>query len=207
MDQTTDTPVTSGMSRRGALKALGTSVGAITLLPFLSPKGAAAFEALQQSQAAPKLLVLSAGQYATLEALTEAIIPTDDHSPGAKAARVADYIDLLLSESDDRARQNWEDGLAALDQVAEGTYNAPFVKLSPTQVAEMLTGISENEREPQTPVEQFFRATKDATIRGYYTSEIGIHEELKYQGNQFLAEFVGCKTEDGEECPHCGQKP
>jgi hypothetical protein len=207
MDQTIDTPVPSGMSRRGALKALGTSVGAITLLPLLSPKGALAFEALQQTQAAPSLLVLTPAQYATVEALSEAIIPADDHSPGAKAARVADYIDLLLSESDAQAKQNWVDGLAALDQVAEATYNAPFVKLTPAQVEEMLIGISQNEREPQTPVEQFFRATKDATIRGYYTSEIGIHEELKYQGNQFLAEFVGCKTEDGEECPHCGQKP
>ena len=34
--------------------------------------------------------------------------------------------------------------------------------------------------------------TKDATIRGYYTSEIGIHRELTYQGNKFLREFVGC---------------
>jgi gluconate 2-dehydrogenase subunit 3-like protein len=36
----------------------------------------------------------------TLETLVEAIIPTDDRSPGAKQARVADYIDLLLSEAD-----------------------------------------------------------------------------------------------------------
>jgi hypothetical protein len=48
--------------------------------------------------------------------------------------------------------------------------------------------------------------SKDATLRGYYTSEIGIHQELKYQGNKFLREFVGCQTEDGKDCPHCGQK-
>ena len=48
--------------------------------------------------------------------------------------------------------------------------------------------------------------TKQATIRGYYTSEIGIHQELRYKGNQFLPEFVGCQTEDGKDCPHCGQK-
>ena len=35
------------------------------------------------------------------------IIPADAHSPGAHAARVADYVDLLLSESDQAARQAW----------------------------------------------------------------------------------------------------
>jgi hypothetical protein len=48
--------------------------------------------------------------------------------------------------------------------------------------------------------------TKHATIQGYYTSEIGIHRELRYKGNQFLTAFVGCETEDGKDCPHCGQK-
>jgi hypothetical protein len=48
---------------------------------------------------------------------------------------------------------------------------------------------------------------KTATILGYYTSEIGIHQDLHYQGNKMLPEFVGCLTEDGKECPHCGQKP
>ena len=47
---------------------------------------------------------------------------------------------------------------------------------------------------------------KQATIRGYYTSKIGIHDELHYKGNVFLKEFVGCQTEDGKDCPICGQK-
>ena len=58
----------------------------------------------------------------------------------------------------------------------------------------------------KTPVEKFFITAKQATIHGYYTSEIGIHKELRYKGNQILAEFVGCQTEDGKDCPHCGQK-
>jgi hypothetical protein len=47
---------------------------------------------------------------------------------------------------------------------------------------------------------------KRATIHGYYTSEIGIHKELHYKGNQILAEFVGCHTQDAKNCPHCGQE-
>ncbi len=207
MEQTLDTPTPSGMSRRRALKTLGSGLGAAALLPLLSPAGAKAFGVLQQTGAAPRLLVLSPAQYATVEAFSEAIIPADDHSPGAKAARVADYIDLLLSESDPAVKKTWMDGVAALDAATQEKYQAPFAKLTAPQVEEFLTDISRNERDPRTPVEQFFRTTKDATIRGYYTSEIGIHQDLKYQGNQFLAEFVGCKTEEGLECPDCGQKP
>ena len=54
----------------------------------------------------------------SLEALVEAIIPTDERSPGAKEARVADYIDLLLSESDDELILQWMGGLAELDEEA-----------------------------------------------------------------------------------------
>lgn len=207
MSQITESATPSGMSRRSALKALGTSVSSLALLPLLSEHGAMAFETLQRTQAAPKLLVLTPAQYATVDAFSEAIIPADAHSPGAKAARVADYIDLLLSESDEPIRATWTGGLAELDAASQATYKAPFVKLTAPQVQEFLTTLSVNEAKPVTRAEQFFRTTKDATIRGYYTSEIGIHKELGYKGNQYLPEFVGCKTEDGQECPHCGQKP
>ncbi len=195
-----------GVNRRSMLKSLAAGAGTIALLPLLSEEGALAFEALQRTNAAPKLKALTAAQYATVDAFSDAIIPTDAHSPGAKAARVADYIDLLLSESDEPLRNSWTQGLAALDEATNARYKAPFVKLTPAQVTEFLTEISANEAKPATPVEQFFRATKDATIRGYYTSEIGIHKDLQYKGNQYLPEFVGCLTEDGKDCPHCGQK-
>lgn len=206
MSHTTEATVQSGMNRRAMLKAIGTGVSTIALLPLISEDGALAFEAIQRANAAPKLKVLTPAQYATVDAFTEAIIPTDAHSPGAKAARVADYIDLLLSESDATLKTSWAQGLVALDETSTARFKVPFVKLSATQVNELLTEISANEAKPSTPVEQFFKATKDATIRGYYTSEIGIHKDLQYKGNQYLPEFVGCLTEDGKDCPHCGQK-
>jgi hypothetical protein len=60
--------------------------------------------------------------------------------------------------------------------------------------------------EDRPPLEAFFADTKQATIRGYYTSEIGIQQELRYKGNTLLADFVGCSTQDGQDCPHCGRK-
>jgi hypothetical protein len=183
-------PVT--LSRRAALKALGASVGAVAVWPFISDDAAEAFALIQKTRAAPKLAFLTPAQYATVDAVAETIIPADDHSPGARAARVADYIDLLLAESDQATQQSWAAGLVALDEVSQQRFHAPYAKLAPAQATELLTDLSRNELAPRTPLEQFFKATKDAAIRGYYTSEIGIHKELEYKGNQILAEFVGC---------------
>ena len=232
------------VSRRTALKTLGASAGALTLLPWLSEEGLAAFAEIQGAKAAPALKALSAPQYATLEYLVEAIIPADERSPGAKEARVADYFDLVLSEAQPSLRQEWLEGLAAFDAESTSRFGKPFVRLDAGQVEALLSDISryevvktkpeETAREitrydqptqkpvlvegllgdvsrfdpdrPRPPLEAFFAATKRGTIHGYYTSEIGIHKELRYKGNQILAEFQGCQTEDGKECPHCGQK-
>jgi len=196
------------MTRRTALKALGTGVSAVGLLPWLSDDGVAAFAGIQKAAAKPALKALTAQQYATVETLVDAIIPTDEQSPGAKEARVADYIDLLLSEQDE-AKQDWLAGLSAVDAEANARFQTSVAKLNATQLETLLTDISKNEKVPaaqQTPLEKFFVTTKNATIFGYYTSEIGIHKDLHYKGNQFTPEFLGCLTVDGKDCPHCGQK-
>jgi hypothetical protein len=107
---------------------------------------------------------------------------------------------------DEAVRLQWLNGLSALDTESRRRSREPFVGLNAAQVETLLTDISRNERAPQTPLETFFVLVKTATIQGFYTSEIGIHKELQYKGNQLLPTFVGCLTEDGKDCPHCGQR-
>ncbi|HYU42792.1 MAG TPA: gluconate 2-dehydrogenase subunit 3 family protein [Vicinamibacteria bacterium] len=230
------------VTRRNALKALGATAGAATLLPWLSDEGLAAFAEAQKANAAPVLKVLTPAQYVTVEHLVEAIIPTDARSPGAKDARVADYMDLLLAEADEGLRKDWLAGLAALDAESSKRFGRGFAKLDPAQTDALLSDISKYEtaksvadpalqvprnEEPKplppqvdtllgevgrhrgsrkSQLETFFANTKQATNHGYYTSEIGIHKELRYKGNKVLLEFVGCQTVDGKDCPYCGQK-
>ena len=189
------------VSRREALKALATGIGSASAWPLLSESAAEAFAELQATNAPPKPAFLTAAQYATVDALTETIIPEDDHSPGARAARVADYIDLLLSESDAATRKTWTWGLSEIDAVSRRQFKAPYTKLSADQQVRVLSDVAKNELNPKTDLDWFFKTTKDATIRGYYTSEIGIHKELEYKGNVFLKEFVGCTH------PEHGYKP
>src|SRR5438046_7665091 len=163
----------SHLSRRAALKAIGAGIGTVAALPWLSDQGMLAFVRIQETNAAPQLKVLSPTQFATLEVLVDAIIPTDDRSPGAKQARVADYIDLLLSEVDRELTLEWFGGLAALDAEATSRFRVPFSKLGAGQVDAILKSISRNERAPHTPLETFFVLAKQAAIRRYYTSKLG----------------------------------
>jgi hypothetical protein len=195
-----------GISRRTALKTMGAGAGAAALLPWLSDEGLLAFVEVQRREGPPSPKVVPAASFATLEALVEAIIPADDRSPGAREARVADYIDLLLSESDDELKTQWLEGLAAIDAEATARFGSPFARLGPADTDALMAAISANEAAAMTPLESFFAMTKQAAIHGYYTSEIGIHKELRYKGNQMLPEFLGCATVDGKDCPHCGQQ-
>jgi hypothetical protein len=179
-------------TRRAALKTLAAGIGAVVVWPYLSDEAAAAFARIQATQAPPSLTFLTQAEYAAVDLLVETIIPADEQSPGAREARVADYLDLLLAESSADVQQRWRDGLAGLDAAARSRYQRPFAELSAPDATAVLTTIAQHEGKPQTPLEVFFKDAKDATIRGYYTSEIGIHRELQYKGNQMLAEFTGC---------------
>jgi hypothetical protein len=55
----------------------------------------------------------------------------------------------------------------------------------------VLERLAASENDPQTDAERFFVELKRWTAHGYYTSRIGIHDELEYKGNTLLAEFVG----------------
>ena len=67
----------------------------------------------------------------------------------------------------------------------------PFLEVPAGERVALLERLALNEQQPQTEGERFFKELKGWTARGYYTSRIGIHDELEYKGNTLLMEFVG----------------
>ena len=125
--------------------------------------------------------------------LTEIVIPADEKSGGARAAKVAEYIDFRLSEAFEPVdRDEWREGLKLIEALSAEMHGAAFLKTTPEQRVALMTRISTNEANPQKPEELFFRTLKDATIRAYYTSKIGIHDDMGYLGNVFQrGEYAG----------------
>lgn len=165
----------TGLSRRALLRTAG---AASLVLPAVMPEPA-------EAAAGKRGRFFSAADFALVEELTETVIPTDAHSPGAKAAGVAQEIDRRLAEQpaldpDAAPRKRlWREGLKL------------FAKLGPEERVNLLTELAKNERKPVTAGELFFVELKKETARAYYTSQIGLQQELEYKGNSYLQEFVG----------------
>jgi len=131
-------------------------------------------------------------EFALLDELTEIIIPADDHSPGARAANVAAYIDARTAEAfEAKERDDWRAGLKLVDALSTELHGHAFMQATHDQRVAVLTHMAKNEMHPKTPAEHFFQQLKFATAHAYYTSNIGIHQEMEYKGNVMLPEFVG----------------
>jgi|SRR5437588_1666952 len=177
--------VEAGLTRREIIK-LGASAAIVTTVVGLDPSSIA--QAAQNN--AP--LFFTTEEFALVDELTELIIPADDHSPGAKAALVAGYIDFRLSESfEEQPKIAWREGLKLIDQLSQEMHGKRFLEASQEQRIALLTRISMNEMKPEKPEELFFRELKSRTAHAYYSSKIGIHDEMEYKGNTYLKEFVG----------------
>jgi hypothetical protein len=120
------------------------------------------------------------------------IIPADDHSPGARAAKVAAYIDGRLAEAfDGKDRTTWRDGLKLIEQLARKASGRPFLESTAAERLALLERIAQNEGTAVKPEEHFFAELKSRVVDAYYTSEIGIRQEMAYRGNTVQAEFSG----------------
>src|SRR5262249_6161082 len=114
-------------------------------------------------------------EYAVVDELSDMIIPTDEKSPGARAAQVAAYIDFRLGESLEPERQaSWRTGLQAVDALAKEMHGKTFMEGTPEQRLAVLTRMAAAESDPKSPAEKFFNEIKGSTIQAYYTTKIGI---------------------------------
>jgi Gluconate 2-dehydrogenase subunit 3 len=191
-------PIDLRSDRRQWLKSSATMIG-VSLLPLPAVGGETA-----QAEAAPAATpakpgeaksarFFTAGQHALAEELSETIIPADSHSGGAKAAKVADYIEQVLRASvDDEQRALWREGLRLIDSMSQHYNGKNFVSASAEEKIAVLTVLSDNDHMTDVPEVRFFKELKHLTMEGYYTSKIGIHDELEYKGNRILQEYVGC---------------
>ncbi len=163
------------MDRREAIRRLGASA----VVPFLS--GFHPSVPPQEGEWKPRFLQDS--EVETVAGIAERILPETD-SPGARRALVHQYIDFVLSSGEAAGRDRFRQGLVSLERRCAALFGKPFVELEPGRQDEILTGISES---------PFFQEVKRLTVDGYYRSEVGMRQELGFEGNTFLAEFEGCK--------------
>jgi hypothetical protein len=183
------------MQRREVLRLLAAGAA----LPVLSPGLLAHLRAAQtQVGSGYKLRTLSPPQNALVVTMIDLIIPVTD-TPGAKAALVNEFIDVILTEwATDSERQAFLDGLASVDKKSNDLYGKNFVDASVDQQTTLLRAMDDAafaahgprgvrhgntipaERDKQL-TGKFWDVFKGITVHGYYTSEIGFTQEENLQ--------------------------
>ena len=174
------------LTRRDAIR-----LGAAATLAA-SVKVPAALDAQAGAATGATATFFTRSELALVDELSEMIIPADDHSPGARAAGVARYIDGRLGEAfEDIDRTNWRKGLQLVEELSKQAHGRPFLESSPGERLALLQRMAARESKPEQPEELFFAELKSRVVDAYYTSEIGIRQELEYRGNTYQAEFSG----------------
>lgn len=88
------------------------------------------------------------------------------------------------------------DGLKWLENAAHKSHGKNFLTLPAEQQVVILTAVSDQrtDKREQNAGTQFFAYLKTQTVRGFYTSQVGL-KELDFKGNAFYARSPGCEDE------------
>ncbi len=158
------------MHRREVLGFLGAAVLGPALSPLSAQDRWALGARIHERAGRIPLLALTPAQMATLEALSDTILPKTD-TPGAVDVGVPAFIDLLIAEwygDDDKAEMLR--GLDGLEERGRAATGKGFAETDPAGRAAFLATIDGKDGEKGS-LEAAYRRLKDTIIFGYVTAE------------------------------------
>ena len=178
------------MNRRDAIARValimgGTLVGAEFLLSGCKPGGSTA--TVQD--------LFDTDHVAFLNEVADTILP-ETKTPGAKAAKVGDFMAVMVRDCYEPADQDvFLKGVGQIDDAANKKFSKKFMDLDATQRTALLTDLDKEQQaysktnKPKDP-NHYFRMMKELTLLGYFTSEIGCKQALR--SVETPGRFDGC---------------
>ena len=182
--------MSNDLTRRDALRRLGLALMAAGTLDRLSAEEVHHIAGSGQAAAGPYTpKALTQTEFATLERLTDLIIPIENGAPGALAAGCAAWIDTISSENA-QLTKTYKDGLGWLDAAMKTRGAASFVAATPEQQTALLDQIAyrRNQSPELAPGIEFFTWARRMTVDDFYTSPIGI-KDIDYRGNSPMGSY------------------
>jgi glucoside 3-dehydrogenase (cytochrome c) hitch-hiker subunit len=155
--------------------------------------------AAQEVTTAQGVGTFTAADVAFLDEIAETILP-ETNTPGAKAARTGAFMALMVTDAyTPRNQQIFRDGMKRLEDACQREYAASFVQARPAQRLALLQRLDAERHAEQearqarqrsrAPIESsppvdapvhYFRLMKELALLGYFTSEIGYRQALRY---------------------------
>jgi hypothetical protein len=178
--------------RRDMVKAL--ALGTAQLAPLLPSQVASA---APEKVAGWRPKFFSEPDAGFVAVIAELIIPRTD-TPSAKDAKVHEHIDRVLNDESDEVQKSFLEGLRWMNRRSLELYHKEFSALETKDQVALLSRISNsNTLQPVDRLgHEFFLEIRQRLVFAYYTSKIGLEQELTYKGGQVLDHWEGCPHPD-----------
>jgi hypothetical protein len=139
----------------------------------------------------------TADEWRSLNVLVDYIIPRDAKSGSATDARVPEFIDFMLTDTEQNVSQNaqnlWRNGLQWLDEQCQSRFTLAFVASNDAQRRQLLDDVAwpGRARPEMTAGVTFFNRARDMTAAGFFSSAMG-WQDIGYIGNVAVPNWQGC---------------
>lgn len=140
--------------------------------------------------------LFSEADLAFLDEVGETILPTTEKSPGAKAAKIGAFMKTIVTDCYDAAEQAiFLAGMVKLKDLSLKEYQRPFMQLTAEEKTGLITALdleatNYNKNKLETDPEHYFSMIKQLTLWGFFTSEPGATEALRFV--PVPGRFEGC---------------
>ena len=153
-------------------------------------------------------LTFTKDDIAFLDEVGETILPATK-SPGAKAAEIGKYMEIMVNDCYDEIDQKtFHEGIKQLDDASEKMFKTSFMKATPQQRHDLLVSLDKEAKEYQKAKREFDRAQdekekaeiakgnkdykkekkpshyftmmKQLTLHGFFTSKVGATQALRH---------------------------
>lgn len=164
------------MNRREAVSTVALLVGGAML-------GTEAF--LSGCKSAARTVNFTPADIAYMDEIAETILPATK-TPGAKAAKVGEYMAVMVKDCyDENDQKIFLNGLDKLDEESKKKNKKSFIESSAQERHDLLVAIDKEARayaksKKKEDPSHYFSMVKRLTLDGYFTSEIGAKQALNY---------------------------
>lgn len=173
------------ITRREAILRVGAMLGGAALVGQSAMLTACAARPVDEERATYSNSLFSQADVGLLDDIADTILP-ETNTPGARAAGVGPFMAMMVADTYyERDQRIFRAGLSRLQSQCLDLYGARFPYVTQAQRLTLLEILDAEQhqymqdRQDDAPV-HYFRMLKELTLVGYFTSEIGYTQAMRY---------------------------
>jgi Gluconate 2-dehydrogenase subunit 3 len=166
------------LNRREALARMAAITGASLIGAEFFLSGCARTDKFRFEQFTPQDIAL-------LDEVGDTIIPATD-TPGAKATGIGAFMAMIVNDCyNDETHGVFYQGLAKIEKASQQKHDRAFAALSSAERHALLSEIDQEQQQyyrerKRSDPHHYFRLMKDLTVLGFFSSEIGCTQAMRY---------------------------